>query len=87
MEVYMTETIKQEIQKTGVKRDRFIRIAERRVNQIIENLNNLGKCSNRRNYEYSEGDIKKIFREIERKVKETRLRFQGKGNGQSRFTL
>ncbi|MHA2403170.1 MAG: hypothetical protein ACXADH_09300 [Candidatus Kariarchaeaceae archaeon] len=69
------------------RRDRFVRIAERRVNKILENLNNLGKCSNKRNYVYSENDIIKIFREIERKVKETRLLFQGNNNGQARFKL
>lgn len=70
-----------------IRRERFTKIAERRVNQILENLNNLGKCSNKRNYDYSEADIRKIFREIERKVKETRLLFQGKSNSKPRFKL
>ena len=73
--------------RNTIKRDRFLRIAERRVNMIIDNLDLLGKCSNRRNYEYSEGEVRKIFREIEHKVKETRLQFQSANEKQRRFKL
>ena len=70
-----------------IRRERFVKIAERRVTQILQNLNSLGRCSNKRNYEYSEADVRKIFREIERKVKETRILFQGKNNSIKRFKL
>ena len=73
--------------RTAITRDRFLRIAERRVNKIIDDLDLLGKCSNRRNYEYSEAEVRKIFREIERKIKETRLQFQGSNEKQRRFKL
>ncbi|MBW1793117.1 MAG: hypothetical protein JRJ38_01580 [Deltaproteobacteria bacterium] len=61
-------------------RERFVRIVERRVNTILNNLDSLGKCSNRRNYEYTDADVKRIFREIEKKCKEIRILFDGKGN-------
>lgn len=80
----MAENIKQ---TTTFKRDRFVRIVESRVNKIISSLENLGKCSNKRNYEYSENDVRKIFREIERKVKETRLQFQGGAKAKGKFKL
>ena len=73
--------------KNDIKRKRFIKIAESRVNRILTNLDSLGKCSNRRNYEYSENDVRKIFREIERKVKETRLQFQSTNEKQRKFKL
>jgi hypothetical protein len=69
------------------RRQRFIKIAERRVNLLLENLNTLGKCSNKRNYEYSETDVSKIFREIERKTKEIKLLFQGRSNNKQKFKL
>ena len=75
------------VSKSNIKRDRFVRIAERRVNRIFENLDNLGKCSNKRNYEYHEADIRKIFREIERKVKETKLLFKGSSQHNKKFTI
>jgi len=73
--------------RSTIKRDRFVRIAERRVNKIIDNFDLLGKCSNRRNYEYSEEEVRKIFREIDRKVKEVKIKFQGKTGNQRRFRL
>ena len=73
--------------RSTIKRDRFVRIAERRVNKIIDNFDLLGKCSNRRNYEYSEEEVRRIFREIERKVKETRLQFQDGARNKGKFKL
>ena len=70
-----------------IKRQRFIKIAERRVNRILSNLDSLAKCSNKRNYEYSEEEARKIFREIERKVKETRAQFQGEVRSKGAFKL
>ena len=73
--------------KNDIKRKRFIRIAESRVNRILTGLDNLGKCSNKRNYEYSENDVRKIFREIERKIRETKFLFENGKDNQKRFRL
>jgi len=83
----MSENIKQETSQSNVKRDRFVRIVESRVNKILDSLDNLGKCSNKRNYTYSENDVRKIFREIERKVKEARMQFQGGARTKGKFKL
>ena len=77
------ETIKQ----APNKRDRFVRIVERRVNIILQNLDSLGNCSNKRNYEYSDKDVKLIFIEIEKKMKETKAKFEGTTLGKSTFKL
>jgi hypothetical protein len=69
------------------KRSRFIRVAEARVNRILDGLDSLGKCSNRSNYEYSEEDLKKIFGEIDRKVRDTKTMFQGTSKNKTRFKL
>lgn len=55
--------------KKETKRERFIRIVERRVNKLLNDLDSIGKCANRRNYEYTEDDVRKIFTEIEKKTK------------------
>lgn len=83
----MTENVKQPPSKDDIKRDRFVRIAESRVNRILSSLDNLGKCSNKRNYEYSEKDARKIFREIDHKVKEIKLQFQGGTKTKGKFRL
>lgn len=83
----MSENGAQEITKLGIKRERFIRIIERRVNIILDGLDNLGKCSNNRNYDYTDEEVRKIFREIDRKVREVKLQFQSKGGNKRRFRL
>lgn len=61
-------------------RDRFVRIIERRVNITLKNLDSIGKCSNRKNYEYSDEDVRKIFSEIEKKSKQVKSMFRGLKN-------
>ena len=69
------------------KRDRFVRIAERRVNKILDDLDSLGKCANRRNYQYTDSDVRKIFGEIEKKLKETKALYRTTRNSSNRFRL
>ena len=83
----MTTNGKQITNKSNIRRERFVRIAEGRVNKIISNLDNLGKCSNKNNYEYSEEEVRKIFREIDRKVKEVKIQFQGASSTKGKFHL
>ncbi len=68
-------------------RERFVKIVERRVNNILKNLDSLGKCSNRKNYEYTEKDIRAIFGEIDGKIKEIRSLFRGNSNTRKPFKL
>jgi hypothetical protein len=71
----------------ALKRERFVRIAERRVNQVLEALDRLENCSNRHNYEYSETDVRKIFSEVEKRLKEVKQAFSDSQSGRDRFKL
>jgi len=71
------DKIYEQYRKKITNREPFARIAERRVNRIMDALEKLGDCSNQRNYDYSNADIKKMFGKIEKKLKEIRLKFQG----------
>lgn len=57
------------------KRERFVRLATYRTNEVLKKLRTLGNCSNRSAYEYSEEEVKKIFSEIDRKVREVKVKF------------
>jgi len=57
------------------RRERFVRIVERRVNLIINNLDSLGRCASKKNYEYTNKDVKKIFSEIDKKTREIKAIF------------
>lgn len=46
------------------KRERFIRLAEKRTNEVLDRLRILGGCANRRMYEYDASDIRKIKKAI-----------------------
>ena len=52
----------------SIKRQRFEKVAEKRVNNIIHYLELLSNCSNTYNYEYTKEDVEKMFRAITKKV-------------------
>lgn len=69
------------------KRERFKRVATRRTNEVLKKLAILGNCSNRSAYEYTGDEINKIFNEIERELKITKMRFQIARNNKKGFEL
>lgn len=69
------------------KRERFKRLAEARVNKILDMMRLLGNCASPSNYEYTDEDIKKIFNALERELKNTKNKFLGVESKEERFTL
>ena len=67
------------------KRERFVRVAERRTNAILEKIRVLGNCSNRSMYQYEDADVEKIFRVIKASLKETEMQFKQKSSKQFRL--
>lgn len=57
------------------KREKFTRLAENRTNNIIKTLNLLSNLSNRKNYEFNEEHIKKVFRAIDKELKLCKNKF------------
>ena len=55
--------------------ERFKRIATVRTNAVLDKLRILGNLSNRQMYSYSEEDINKIFRAIDKQIKEVKAKF------------
>jgi hypothetical protein len=58
------------------KKQRFKRIAELRTSKIIESLISLSKLSNKNNYDYSEDEIRQIFKAIDQQLNATKLTFK-----------
>jgi len=54
----------------------FRRLATRRTNAIIDRLRILGHCANPQLYEYSQDDVKKIFRAIESELRTVKTKFR-----------
>ena len=55
--------------------ERFRRVASRRTNNILRQIQVLGNCSNKSSYSYTEEDIKKIFSAIEGELRSVRTKF------------
>jgi len=71
------------------RRERFEKVAGNRVQMVLDKIDNLSKCANKRNYEFDNNDIDKMFKAIAQKIKMARLKFeselQSKGNKKSIF--
>jgi len=50
------------------RRNRFEKIASKRVANILKGLDSLEKCSNKNNYEYNPTDVKKMEKALREKV-------------------
>ncbi|MCK9439528.1 hypothetical protein M0Q39_05720 [Patescibacteria group bacterium] len=63
------------MEKDIIKRKRFEKLATNRTNEVLKRLKILGNCSNKNLYSYTEEDIRKIFNEIEKSIKEQKSKF------------
>lgn len=59
------------------KRERFERLAEKRLTETIKKLRLVGNLANRHNYSYSDEHVKQIFNAIDAEVRSLRQRFLG----------
>jgi hypothetical protein len=72
----------------STKRDKFVELAEARVNRAIKDLQLIGNLSNRSAYEFEEGDIRKMFAAIQKAVDAAKVRFSRQGDaGAGEFRL
>jgi len=71
--------------RTESKHEAFRRLATKRTNTVIERLRILGHCANPWQYEYSEEEIKKIFRAIDAELRVVKTKFRN--SSKSEFQL
>lgn len=67
----------------GSKRDKFVELAEARVNRAIKDLQLIGNLSNRAAYDFTEADIKKMFAAIQKATDTAKARFSRDGDTRS----
>lgn len=70
-------------------RDKFVRLATKRVSNALKSIQLIGNLSNRSNYDYTEEDVQKIFRALQEELGACRKKFELATKRQSgtRFTL
>lgn len=70
-------------------REKFVRLATKRVSNALKSIQLIGNLSNRSNYDYTEEDVQKIFRALQEELGACRKKFElaTKRQGGTRFTL
>ncbi len=67
---------------------KFIRLAEKRINQVAKQLHLIGNLSNKTNYAYNDEEVEKMFAYIDSCVQSARERFKTTNTGpETMFTL
>jgi hypothetical protein len=73
------------MRRSESKRETFQRLATKRTNGVLERLRILGHCANPQLYEYSEEDVKKIFRAIDKELRVVKMKFQNSTKSEFRL--
>lgn len=66
------------------KRQRFEKVASKRVQKILDTLLLLKNCSNKNNYEYTDSDVEQMFSEISKAFRDARSAYMGELNKASK---
>ena len=70
------------------RREKFVDLAEKRVNKAIGQIRLISNLSNRSNYSYTEADAAKIYRALKKSLDEMKALFESKGaNSNNTFKL
>lgn len=70
------------------KREKFIELAEARVTRAMRDMRLIGNLSNRSAYAYTEDDVRKIFKALQRELETARSKFGSDVDGREKgFTL
>lgn len=64
---------------SNIRRERFIKIAEKRINRLLEDFRLFGNCSNKGNYEYNPEEIAAMFQLLDREYAAMKQRFEEEG--------
>lgn len=69
-------------------REKFVRLANARVNRAIKDIQLIGNLSNRSNYQYTDRDIDRVFRALNDELKNCRGKFAADASSKAdKFSL
>ena len=70
------------------KRAKFLELATKRVNRTLKDLTLISNLANRRNYQYTEDEAKKIIKVLQSELDSVKLNFNaGIQSSKSKFKL
>lgn len=79
--MYMYDTYTKGIANMRDKRNKFVELAEARVNRAIKDVRLIGNLANKSAYDYSEDDVRKVFRALQKELDAAKARFTGDAGG------
>ena len=62
--------------KGETKESRFKRIAEKRVQRVLDSVKSLSQCSNKRMYKWNDEQLKKIWDAIDKELEACKASFE-----------
>lgn len=62
------------------RREKFVELAEKRVQRALKDIRLIGNLSNRSNYIYTDEDVKKIIKVLKESVDDVKSRFERRGD-------
>jgi hypothetical protein len=62
------------------KRGKFVELIEARVNRTVRDIRLIGNLSNRSAYTYTDDDVRKVFRALQKEIDAAKARFGGGGS-------
>ena len=63
----------------NLDRDKFVDLAEKRVNKTLKDLKLIGNLSNKSNYVYTDQDVRKIYNVLKKGLEDMKARFEHNG--------
>lgn len=57
-------------------RQKFVQLAQARVNRALKDIQLIGNLSNRSNYDFTDDDVDKIFKALSQEITACRKRFE-----------
>ena len=69
------------------RKEKFKKLAERRVSRLLKDMKLISNLSNKSNYEYEEKDAKKIISAIEAELKYLKMQFNQNSKKNKSFKL
>lgn len=61
--------------ESSMNRQKFVDLAQKRVTKALHSIRLIGNLSNRTNYKYDDGDVKKIIGALKKEVNGVQERF------------
>ena len=62
--------------KGETKEERFKRVVQKRVQNVLDSMRRLSQCSNRRMYSWNDEQLKKIWSAIDKEIKGCKESFE-----------